>query len=273
MKLAVSVLLLFIGIISTGSAVPESSIPAQCKGRIDDRDDCKRGGLGYRYDAGKERCEMYNFKCETTGNNFRTMEQCKETCKAVIRDPCQKNKYEGIACPYWEKPREVFWFNPAAQRCEPFLFLGCNANGNNFEGPKECWDTCKKHVKDPCKFPFSSGDFCGNDAKYATRKTVFGYNPASERCEQYTYYGCGGYPNRFDTAENCWKKCGGNSKCVQSKDGASGAYNRYYYDLTSNTCKSRWYISSGIYQLNRFYSLEDCQHACIANYTHIALYI
>ncbi|KAK8773517.1 hypothetical protein V5799_011952, partial [Amblyomma americanum] len=120
------------------------------------------------------------------------------------------------------------------------------------------------YVKDRCDFPISSGDFCANDTQYTTMKNVFGYNAATGRCEQYIYYGCGGYGNRFNTRQECWNTCGrkSRSKCTLPDTGLSGAHWRYYYDIKSDTCKSRYYFYYTTDEVNRFFNLRDCEIEC-----------
>jgi len=36
-----------------------------------------------------------------------------------------------------------FYYNSATKSCEPFIFGGCDPNGNNFETKAKCEATCK----------------------------------------------------------------------------------------------------------------------------------
>ena len=43
-----------------------------------------------------------------------------------------------------------WFFNKTSERCEQFIYGGCDGNANNFEGKKECRDYCvsrKRRVK------------------------------------------------------------------------------------------------------------------------------
>ncbi|CAF2787680.1 unnamed protein product [Rotaria sp. Silwood2] len=41
---------------------------------------------------------------------------------------------------------------------------------------------------------------------------LFYFNPASERCEQFVYGGCGGNKNRFESEKECMEECGNGSQ-------------------------------------------------------------
>ncbi|EEC11610.1 KUN-4, putative [Ixodes scapularis] len=159
----------------------------------------------------------------------------------------------------------MYGFNAASQKCEEFEYKGCGGNGNNFVEKHECWSTCAKHVKDPCNFPINGGRACGNQKS----RTVFGYNGATKRCEQFGHRGCGGYPNKFPTAEQCWKSCTSldrlenpTRKCLRpAVKQTKGTHVRYFYNMTSNTCeRSRYWLKDN--SKNRFATLEECESTC-----------
>lgn len=219
---------------------------------------CRAGFPAYRFNPKKQRCERY-LSCEHNKNHFETMEQCQERCGEFEQDPCSLRKDAGRKCTR-QQPMKNYWFNSDSQSCELFDYNGCGGNGNNFIEESECWRTCEPFVKNPCNYPIGNGYACPNGSS----QEVFGFNKETKRCERYTYAGCGGYPNRFGSASECWTTCGANSgsKCMEPgpKNGF-GIVKKYYYDLKSDTCKPSRY-SPFSNKKNRFDTVEYCEDTC-----------
>uniref|UniRef100_A0A0K8RN88 Putative salivary kunitz domain protein n=1 Tax=Ixodes ricinus TaxID=34613 RepID=A0A0K8RN88_IXORI len=68
----------------------------------------------------------------------------------------------------------------------------------------------------------------------------------------------------------CWKTCAKNTKspCVMPPDFRYyGFYERYYYDIKNNKCKSAWISGKGVPEnTNLFWSMDHCESACIAKH-------
>lgn len=56
----------------------------------------------------------------------------------------------------------------------------------------------------PCKKPAAAGD--AEKTCFAMQEKWY-HNDESKQCEQFVYGGCGGNRNRFDTKEECEKRC------------------------------------------------------------------
>ena len=56
-----------------------------------------------------------------------------------------------------------------------------------------------------CHLPKKTGPCRGSFSKYF-------YNGATGQCEKFTYGGCKGNENNFDTKAECENKCGGSGK-------------------------------------------------------------
>ncbi|KAM7313250.1 actinia tenebrosa protease inhibitors [Ixodes scapularis] len=226
---------------------------------------CRGNIRMYRFNPDKMRCEWFSYGgCGSKDGLFETLEACHAKCQKFERDPCVSPIDEGHSCPSGTA-MPMYGFNAASQKCEEFEYKGCGGNGNNFVEKHECWSTCAKHVKDPCNFPINGGRACGNE----NSQTVFGYNGATKRCEQFGHRGCGGYPNKFPTAEECWKSCTSldrlenpTRKCLRpAVKQTKGTHVRYFYNMTSNTCeRSRYWLKDN--SKNRFATLEECESTC-----------
>ncbi|XP_037499469.1 actinia tenebrosa protease inhibitors [Rhipicephalus sanguineus] len=227
---------------------------------------CRAAYRGYRFNALKQRCESYIY-CNKNANHFATVEECEQQCGKFAQDPCFLPKHAGRNCTT-EARMQNYWFNSETKSCELFDYNGCGGNGNNFVEESDCWSTCAKYVENNCAYPIKSGYSCPNGSK----EVVFGYNSHTKRCERFVYSGCGGYPNKFRSASECWKTCGLNSgsKCVEpGPKNSLGLVKKYYYDIQTDSCKTSRY-SPFSSKKNRFDSLADCEKECQGNFTYIS---
>ena len=111
---------------------------------------------------------------------------------------------------------------------------------------------------DICNQPESSG-FC------RAMMEKYYFDSSSGECKQFIYGGCGGNQNRFDTIDECLKKCsvGGNNKCKQQADvgPCRAQIPRYFYNKETNNCEL--FIFGGCNpNQNNFESYEICMKTC-----------
>ncbi|XP_064001754.1 kunitz-type protease inhibitor 1 isoform X2 [Pogoniulus pusillus] len=136
-------------------------------------------------------------------------------------------------------PKKVGWcrgsfprwfYNPSLQQCEEFIFGGCKPNKNNYLREEECKLACKNvrgsvggrqepdarefnrlqkinitHKQGHCVDLPDSGQCTDSIPRWY-------YNPFSEKCDPFTYGGCGGNNNNFQEEEECMKSCSGITK-------------------------------------------------------------
>lgn len=107
-----------------------------------------------------------------------------------------------------------FYFNKDTKRCEILRYGGCQGNGNNFNSLKECHSACQDHLDDPsagfavhlkssqCMLPAVEGEMA---CMAAIPKWTF--NPVTARCERYTYGGCHGTQNLYNSQRECMRTC------------------------------------------------------------------
>ena len=93
----------------------------------------------------------------------------------------------------------TYFYNPKSRDCEEFIYGGCGGNANNFDTYLSCMTTCRD-PKEICGLKPETGLCEASMPKYF-------YNPGSQGCEMFTYGGCGGNANNFDTHSDCMSTC------------------------------------------------------------------
>ncbi|KAM6174228.1 tissue factor pathway inhibitor [Erethizon dorsatum] len=107
-----------------------------------------------------------------------------------------------------------FFYNIFTSQCEEFIYGGCEGNQNQFQSMQECKETCIREYTPLTKSTLEKGkpDLCfleddvGICRAYITR---YFYNNESRQCEPFTYGGCLGNLNNFESLEACKNTCEG----------------------------------------------------------------
>jgi len=94
-----------------------------------------------------------------------------------------------------------WYYNRQTWMCEEFIYGGCGGNANRFDTKEECEDVCDVDV-DICFLKPVTGPCEALIPRWF-------FNPAKGECEQFTYGGCGGNANNFETFNECQEECGG----------------------------------------------------------------
>lgn len=95
------------------------------------------------------------------------------------------------------------------------------------------------------------------------------YDAANQRCASFSYSGCGGNANRYNSEEQCERQCGRfrqQDVCGLPVDaGPCTAYfTKYYYDAVAGRCGAFSYggcEGNG----NRFSTIEECESVCLTH--------
>ncbi|XP_037363733.1 WAP, Kazal, immunoglobulin, Kunitz and NTR domain-containing protein 1 [Talpa occidentalis] len=95
------------------------------------------GRVLWHFDAQRGGCRTFPAGgCGARG--FDTYEACQRACARGPGDACALPAVQGPC-----QAREARWaYSPLLQRCQPFVFGGCEGNGNNFESRESCEDAC-----------------------------------------------------------------------------------------------------------------------------------
>uniref|UniRef100_A0A8C9X8G6 BPTI/Kunitz inhibitor domain-containing protein n=1 Tax=Sander lucioperca TaxID=283035 RepID=A0A8C9X8G6_SANLU len=177
----------------------------------------------YFYNSSSMSCELFIYGgCKGNQNNFKTEKECMQNCHTEdVEDPLSNttllnttllnlpNKFIFNATKVCKQRPKTgpckahiprYFYNSSSMSCELFIYGGCKGNQNNFKTEKECMQNC--HTEEVCKqIPPTDGPTClGNFPRYF-------YNSSSTSCQLFTYGGCGGNFNNFETEKECMQRC------------------------------------------------------------------
>ncbi|XP_078408028.1 carboxypeptidase inhibitor SmCI-like [Cetorhinus maximus] len=165
---------------------------------------CKALNRRYFYNLFTQKCEEFIYGgCGGNENNFETKKECLAKCKVKDRrNPCRMDADSGPCRGLFYR----YFYNKLTKQCEEFIYGGCLGNLNNFRTAKDCQNVCHKpkalhsYLPTLCNAPADQGDCNESITKYF-------YNNSTDNCETFTYSGCGGNKNNFNTKHLCRRTC------------------------------------------------------------------
>ncbi|XP_017062546.1 papilin isoform X2 [Drosophila ficusphila] len=229
---------------------------------------CYNNETRWFYNSQEGLCDEFVYSgCGGNANNYATEEECQSECNDA-QTTCALPPVRG-------RCRELslrWYFDERTGGCHEFEFTGCRGNRNNFVSERECLSFCRGQAPQPepqppaptnpvCSQPPEAGE-CDN------RTTAWFYDNENMACTAFTYTGCGGNENRFETRDQCERQCGEFKDVdVCNEPATSGPctdwQTRYYFNKRSQACEPFTYggcDGTG----NRFNDLYECQTVCIA---------
>ncbi|XP_028034800.1 papilin isoform X5 [Bombyx mandarina] len=163
---------------------------------------CVGYNVRWYYDSEREQCSQFVYGgCLGNANNFDTRELCQSQCEpARTKDQCSLPIERGSCAgnfPRWG-------FNDETQRCEEFIWGGCEGNSNRFGSEAACKQRCDPpgtlQLPDLCTLPAETGECANYEEKWF-------YDTSEKRCRQFYYGGCGGNENKFNSQIECESRC------------------------------------------------------------------
>ncbi|GAV00689.1 hypothetical protein RvY_11503-2 [Ramazzottius varieornatus] len=287
-----------------GSEAPRTDICTMDKAE----GNCKDYYPRWYFDRDSRTCQQFIYTgCNGNENRFDTQEDCENGCRRwVYQPPPPEVRPPEYPHTPEQDPRHAHcflssergtcesnlprWFYDSSDGvCKRFLFSGCGGNSNNFETQVDCINDCSR-AQDVCTLPKVIGPCRG-------AFNVYYYDIYERKCQQFTYGGCQGNGNRFQSSEECERNC---SRLYEPPTPPSyevvphtvepqvvrpsaispdqnpylaicsmgvdvGACDeripRYYYDISQGKCLSFTYTGCGGNQ-NHFHTTEQCEGFC-----------
>lgn len=93
-------------------------------------------------------------------------------------------------------------------RCVQFWFGGCNANENLFNTSVECEARCvNPNGTDICELPLVNPIKSGESQGCQQNVTRYYYDINTSSCKSFSYSGCYGNANNFESLDECERRC------------------------------------------------------------------
>ncbi|XP_048486291.1 papilin isoform X3 [Plutella xylostella] len=228
-----------------------------------DRGPCRNYSVSWYYDIEYGGCSRFWYGgCEGNGNRFSSQEECQDVCvHPSPKDACKLPKSKGACQGY-----NLHWyFDTDRQQCGQFVYGGCLGNDNNFETRDACQDQCEPaRSGNQCHLPLERGSCAGNFNRW-------GYNKEAGRCEQFTWGGCEGNGNRFNSEAACVQKCDPpgalKPECTLPKEpgNCTEKYARWAFSESENRCLP-FYFTGCNGNDNNYQTEEECSSRCPSAY-------
>jgi len=138
----------------------------------------------------------------------------------------QQEQHQEETSPYCQLPMLVgrckaafprWFYDSNTNTCKQFVFGGCGGNMNNFERKQDCEESCLVKTNTVKRAPIPIVEITRTDDDICSLPSVTGpcramfhryyHNVNTGHCEIFTYGGCAGNQNNFESIEECESKC------------------------------------------------------------------
>uniref|UniRef100_A0A8D0F960 Kunitz-type protease inhibitor 1 n=1 Tax=Strix occidentalis caurina TaxID=311401 RepID=A0A8D0F960_STROC len=178
---------------------------------------CRGSFPRWFYNPSLQQCEEFIFGgCKPNKNNYLREEECKLACKNVRASggkfPCAPEGLPHMVCN--GKCQSPFF--RCKDGCCIDAYLECDETLDCADGSDEMY--CEQYAREFNRLqkinhlPLALPGHCVDlpDTGQCTESIPrWYYNPFSEKCDPFTYGGCGGNNNNFEEEEECMKSCSG----------------------------------------------------------------
>nr|XP_054928901.1 papilin-like [Dermacentor andersoni] len=230
---------------------------------------CTNMEVRWFYDKQDGVCREFHYGgCLGNRNRFRSRRDCEDRCFSS-QDLCMLPKVQGPCSGTFTQ----WFYDPETDRCHEFTYGGCQGNANRFNDREACENQCREGVPVPTEPPIERPtplDVCTLPKQpgpcYGLLMMWY-FDTATRECRSFTYGGCEGNDNRFESRELCEQRCGhhraGPGICKKTVDPGhcSEVHERWFYDAHTGVCLQFVYTGCGGNK-NRFKSAEMCMKFC-----------
>ncbi len=161
-----------------------------------------------------------------------------------------------------------FYYDFISSKCTPFPYSGCEGNLNRFPSLDTCQKTCQSLSQASYTQQLISTEVCNAPklpGQCHLKLQRWYFNNSTQMCHQFTYSGCDGNANNFETEPDCRRSCKAREvqPCVLPVEaGTCSDYKIFwYFNQVDRECV-RFYYGGCDGNQNRFDSREVCEFTC-----------
>ncbi|XP_055618805.1 papilin isoform X1 [Toxorhynchites rutilus septentrionalis] len=254
--------------------------------------ECQNYTAHWYFDTKDSRCRQFYYGgCGGNGNNFAEEQDCISRCAsgeekqpAPVPETLPQESFDtrycflemdsgDRDCSTWENR---YFYDRSSGTCMAFTYTGCAGNENNFASFEQCDHACGQ-AEDACTLRPAYGRCSENETRWY-------FDQRSQRCHSFTFSGCQGNANNFNTEHECERQCRtapepeqvvepepvpapapapAESVCDEPYDYGTGYEPTivYVYNKERASCEQNYYSGEGG-NGNRFTSQEQCERQC-----------